>query len=346
LIKRDVGETIETAGVTATGGLYSVVYPGKTIGAQSQDILRATFDFSAGRFLSPPAPAVTTFMGTNRGPNWSPDGKYFAYISRDFTIGIRSAESGDTREVSLSRDIVYLLGFTWASDGASFILNGTDAKGRGGIFRVDAQTLRTTLIVHPESNVRNDVFPIGESPDGKYLYYGFLAAKTDSVSVIKRDLVTGTDLELIRRPNRDAFRGHLRDLVLSPNRHFITMSYQYDATTRTNAVLVVRTDGGEPRELLRDRDVRVAMWAPDGQSLFVRKGQELWRAPLDGGQPTKLDVTLDPTWAGLVVHPDGREVAIQTSIPARPAELWVLENFLPGSSVKAGPVATTTPAAK
>ena len=107
------------------------------------------------------------------------------------------------------------------------------------------------------------------------------------------------------------------------------MSYQHDATSRTNSVLVVPTDGGEPRELLRDRDARVAMWAPDSQSLFVRKGQELWRAPLDGREPVKLDVTLDPTWARFLVHPDGREIAIETSILAKPAELWVLENFLP-----------------
>jgi Tol biopolymer transport system component len=73
-------------------------------------------------------------------------------------------------------------------------------------------------------------------------------------------------------------------------------------------------------------------WAPDGQGvLFVKQPDsrvakmELWLAPLEGGQPRKLDLTA-PNLRDLSVHPDGRRIAY-TAGSDRSA-VWVLENFL------------------
>jgi Tol biopolymer transport system component len=333
LITRDLGESITTAGVTATGGMFSVVYPGKVQNGRSQDILQAGFDFALGKFMAPPVLAVPTFVETNRQPHWSPDGKYLAYLSRDFMIGIRSAATGElVRELSLYQEMAYLLSFSWASDGASFIVVGTDAKGRSGIFRLNQQTLRTTPIVLPESGSRGDVNPAVESPDGKSLYHRLRAPRTNTlsppafVSFVKRNLMSGTTTEIIRRPN-------LGGLNLSPDGRFIATSY--NESSKVTSILVAPTGGGEPRELMRDQPpLGIFTWAPDSRSLFVRKGTETWRAPIDGGQPSKLDVTLDPTWAAFDVHPDGRQIAIQTDARGKPPELWVLENFLPPANAK------------
>src|SRR5204863_10214606 len=89
LIKRDIGQSMQSMGVTTSGALYSVVDNDR-----GQDIQLASFDFAQGRFLSPPVSAVQTFVGTNRQPNWSPDGKYLAYLSRDLVVGIRSVATG------------------------------------------------------------------------------------------------------------------------------------------------------------------------------------------------------------------------------------------------------------
>jgi len=98
--------------------------------------------------------------------------------------------------------------------------------------------------------------------------------------------------------------------------------------------------GGDLRELVRI-DVEESnwmvtpLWTPDGRSvIFVkgargkpsRQGTQLWRIPAEGGEPTRLDVTIDKLWR-LRLHPDGRRIAFETY--GIKSELWVLENFLP-----------------
>lgn len=332
LIKRDIGQFMESMGVTTSGTLYSIIYPGRTQNAsRSFDILQATFDFGQGKFLTPPVPAVQTFIGTNRQPNWSPDGKYLAYLSRNLVVGIRSVATGEVRELSLWQSMSYVFGFSWASDSRFFILAATDAKGRNGIFRIDAQSGQTALVVQSEDNGRG-LGQAAESPDGRFLYYrravkapGELLAT--SQIFVKRDLASGNEREIIRRNNLGA-------LMLSPDGRFIATG-SIDASG-TQTFLLIPTSGGEPRELMQgERPGSIQMWAPDSQSVFIRKGSELWRAPLDGGQPSKLDVTMDPAMGPFfAVHPDGRQIAIQMNGPNKPAEIWVLENFLPAVNAK------------
>src|SRR5205823_4398684 len=123
-----------------------------------------------------------------------------------------------------------------------------------------------------------------------------------SFTFVKRDLASGHEDELFQQTAETP-------LNLSPDgRYIVTVSV--DPSTNSRSILLIPTSGGEPRELIHDGGNPV-MWAPDSQSVLLRKGVELWRAPLDGGQPSKLDVTLDPGMGAFRVHPDGRQVAIQ-----------------------------------
>jgi hypothetical protein len=89
-----------------------------------------------------------------------------------------------------------------------------------------------------------------------------------------------------------------------------------------------------------------ATWTPDSGSLIIQKNTgsrwELWRIPIAGGQPRKLDI--DPgMWreeaaglgpviqgdVGFTLSPDGRKVAI--TIGKNVSEVWAIENFLPAS---------------
>jgi Tol biopolymer transport system component len=104
--------------------------------------------------LSPPTLAAQTFIGDNLCPAWSRDGKYLAYASRRRSIGphhfvfaIRSLETGEVREVSPSPAIDQVGSVIWAPDGRSLIVNRRDVKGRYGIFWVDAQTGKTSILV-------------------------------------------------------------------------------------------------------------------------------------------------------------------------------------------------------
>jgi Tol biopolymer transport system component len=132
-------------------------------------------------------------------------------------------------------------------------------------------------------------------------------------------------------PREFAFQG----MALSPNgRQLALISYSNDA------VMVMDTSGGPPRELFRatatadenQSQVGFGMvtWSVDGQHILVtkysgRSGEnELWRVPAEGGEAVKLGSGLPDFKA---IHPDGRQIVYM--IGERESEVWVMENFLP-----------------
>ena len=222
-------------GVTASGSLYSVVWP-----RNQSDIQVASFDFAKGQFLSTPAPVVNTFVGKNSAPNWSPDGKYLAYVSRRsgaVVIGIRTFETGQVRE--LSSGLARVQSFAWAPDGGSFIATGQDSKHLDVIYRIDAQTGQSSLMV---SRKEDALVNLMLSPDGKTLYYGqrINLPGATAFAAVKRDLASATETELLRQP---VFFGGALDL--SPDGRYIAAA-SVDPSTKSNTFLIVPTTGGEP----------------------------------------------------------------------------------------------------
>ncbi|KPL20377.1 MAG: hypothetical protein AMJ75_11855 [Phycisphaerae bacterium SM1_79] len=102
------------------------------------------------------------------------------------------------------------------------------------------------------------------------------------------------------------------------------------------ALMIIPSAGGEPRELYRcepkKEQFTTLRWTPDGKYiLFVireieQKKLNLWRIPVEGGQPQKIDLGINVT--DLSVHPDGQHIALGTR-ENQPSEVWVVENFLP-----------------
>jgi len=340
LLKPEIGRH-EFMGVTTSGALYSALWNS----GGGPEIRVASIDFTAGKFLSTPVAPIQTFVGTNQFPDWSPDGKYLAYASlrgsvgsRYFVLGIRSVETGQVRELTPSPGFFLLQSLLWALDGRSLLVGGRDDKGRDGIFRVDAQTGQTTVVV-PGS--RNDVGPhfLACSPDGKKLYYRSHIPGKQEYAVVERDLASGEERELIRKAFFGAFR-------LSPDGRYIAAGVT-DASAKSAAVVLITLAVGEPRELWRVESptdltgftgqlVAVAGWTPDSRSVLLGKSspaggqRETWLVSLDG-ERRKLDLDLEitKTFGQLRIHPDGRQVAFEVSGPRKPPEIWVLENFLP-----------------
>jgi Tol biopolymer transport system component len=174
------------------------------------------------------------------------------------------------------------------------------------------------------------------SRDGKKLYYRGRVSGSQEFAVFERDLSSGDERELIRRPLLGP-----APMDLSPDGRFIATGAA-DPLTKSSAAILVPVAGGEPRELMRaelPQMFGVAAWAPDSRSVLVARfspasGQgEAWLVSLDG-ESRKLDLGLDPQTSQqlrgqLRVHPDGRRVAFEISGPRKPVEIWVLENFLP-----------------
>jgi Tol biopolymer transport system component len=335
LIKRDIGDGLPL-GITTSGSLYTKVWPGS-----QTDIQGASFDFAKGQFLSTPAPVVNTFVGTNSAPEWSPDGKYLAYVSQrspTAVIGIRTLETGQVRELSISPALYHLQFFGWTPDGGSFIATGaTGLGGRVGIYTIDAQSGQRTLVVSPKVDeaLAGSIYLASPvlSPDGRALYYlqrTNLPAATE-LAIMKRELASATETELLRRPV-------LRmPLVLSPDGRYIATASS-DPSARSNTFLIIPTAGGEPKEIIRRAQPQqpgLFVWGPDSRSLLIRTGTggdkaELWRVFVDGAPAIKLDTMVDGNIGSVSLHPDGRQLAFQVITPSTPYEICVTENFLPG----------------
>lgn len=329
LLKPDIGE-FKSLGISTSATLH-YVSSNRTGG----DIQTATFDFNNFTLVSPPVQAVSTYVGSNQLPDWSPDGKYLAYSSRRrsvgssyFVVGIRAMESGQVREFRPSPNFDQFVALNWGRDGKSLLIGGRDSKGRTGVFRMDAQTGRTSMIVATKGAPWLAV----ESPDAKSLYYGGLAPTGEAFAFYKRDLASGEEDVLFRRPNPVY-------ASLSPDGRYLAIPAT-TAPREPRGIFLVPTSGGETREVMHVTSPQLIYflgWVPDGQSLLTQKlvdGRtvETWKVPLDRGEPVKLEVkTGAGPRPGMKVHPDGKQVVFQVPVPRKSDEIWVLENFLTAS---------------
>ncbi|HUQ91103.1 MAG TPA: tetratricopeptide repeat protein [Bryobacteraceae bacterium] len=328
LLKNDIGQ-IRNMGVSGSGSLYFYSHT-----APGTDIQMGSFDFEKGDFLTPPVQAVATYVGSNQSPDWSPDGKNLAFFSRRrsaassyFVIGIRSVQTGQIREVMPLPNFDLFWSLTWSRDGNSFLAGGRDVKGRNGIFRIDAQNGRTSLIIEGARASG----AAAESPEGTSLYYSAWESDGLEVAFIKRNLASAEETVLFKRANLD------RSLNLSPDGRYLAVHALDPSTRMPTAILLVPTTGGESRELVRvsaPQRTSFFAWIPGSTAMLARKfisqgNMEQWRIPLDGGEPKQLEAKARFPSPGFRVHPDGKQVAFLLAKQRKPTEIWTLENFLP-----------------
>ena len=352
-------------GLTSRGALYLLVRHSNFTGVIRSDIQVAAFDFEKGQFLSKPRLAVETFVGANNFPAWSPDGKSLAFLSgraggrSGYVIMILSPDTGQLRElhppVSISIMAAWSQLMRWSPDGLSMAVPATDAQGRQGIFRIDATTGEASPIVFGSpgptgagaptpSRALNPVW----APDGRKIYYLRVDPGDGFTVVIERELSSGNEREVIRRSRRAL----PMDVALSPDgRYWAALDGDWfvgspaePGVTRKWSVLLIPASGGEPKELMRGEShgAGVLMWAPDSRSCYVYSikdkstgAREVWRVGIDGTEPQRLGLDVgvlgNPATSDqrLHPHPDGKRVAFASAEPAKPDEVWALENFLP-----------------
>jgi Tol biopolymer transport system component len=338
LIKADLLRPLPM-GITREGALFYGVQSGH------KDVYLATVDFATGRTLEPPTKAVERFVGSNFQPDWSPDGKYLAYLSRrgpvpvgatSNTLVIRAVATGEERV--LTPHLNQIARPRWSPDGASILVSGADRKNRQGLYLVSAQTGEVTPLVQAEPGAY--VLQPEWAPDGRTVYYLERAPAERRLRIVALDRGSGATRELyVARP--DAFNVYW--LTLSPDGQ--QLAFQQFAPGGVSAH-VVPTSGGAPREVGRFTQSPVMMllgWTPDGSSLVflriddpedVSAKPTLWVMPIAGGEPRKLDLAerlpqeaLRGQPSPLRVHPDGRRVVFSAGQDR--SEVWVMEGFAP-----------------
>jgi Tol biopolymer transport system component len=207
----------------------------------------------------------------------------------------------------------------------------SDQKGyNGGVYKIDVEDGHVSELVQfpPVQDFLLDVWwnnSVADwSKDGKAIFY------LNRGIINMRDLESGTEKQLYQ--NKDLVR--LLDLSPDGERLVCGTMNEKEATT---SLLILPVSGGEPRELFKFQGLRgtriVLTWTPDGEYLLfpekLKKGSVMWRISPNGGEPEKLWQS-DKEYSSLSIHPDGQQIVFSTF--EQNIEIWVMENFLPGST--------------
>jgi len=325
VLLKDVGSLrLSSLGVTRSGALLYEAHPGPRVEV-------APVDFEAGKMVAPPKGLTENDSYDSRAADWSRDGTWIAYIQE--RPGARSKlvlESLDTRAKRTFDPPIQ--GFDrprWTPDGG-LILQGGDAEGRQGLFRVDGQSGEVTPIIVPTDGT--SAVQASVSPDGTRIIYCRQGARESAV--VERDLASGTERELLRR-------GRIDGLSLSPDGRRLTF-VERDTAADTSVLSWVAVEGGTPHVLFEMGPKRGALeqgrlgyyteWTPDGRRVMFNKIQDTlstWIMPVGGGAPVMLAHELALRTPR--IHRDGSRVAFNAG-NGRPSEVWSLENFQPAPS--------------
>jgi len=337
LVKSGV-EPDESFGFSPEGSFYY------GISKEWNDVYMAELDPQNDQKLNRTTKMTSRYEGINKQPDYSPDGKFLAYITYQNLSGsktkswggdvlvIRNLETGNEQEIIPD---IYLFGFPrWSPDGKSILMVYRNAGNETGVFLIDIPSGQAKIII--EAN--KDLVGFGRhewSPDGDSFFQGRYDSEKGVSRIIRHEFDSGQEKVIHESPTR------IWQVFLSPDGKRLA----YIDKDKGYGMSVLPATGGAPKDLFRFNEDDNIMpgtagsvaWSVDGRYLFfvlrdTSLDEAIWelcRIPAEGGEIEKLGFAGSRQIANLSVHPDGRRIAFSSiSTPLSPA-VWVMENFLP-----------------
>jgi Tol biopolymer transport system component len=206
------------------------------------------------------------------------------------------------------------------------------SRGQASFRRIDVSNGQESLLLQ---KCVDDIHPLVRvSRDGSTLYFTLRERVAEfgwRLRLIKRDLASGDETELYasQAPGFGLF-----GLALSPDGR--TLAFTEDLGIGERKLMTVPVSGGAPRELYRgsrSSALHLGMWTRDGRYVLgagadSEHQQRVWAFPVVGGDPRKLDLTMQEFGSG-DVSPDGRHLVV-AGIGVK-NELWTIKNLLLGT---------------
>lgn len=329
-IKSNMG-SISSLGFSKEGSFFYGLYTGQ------RDVFLAELDAEKGVLTSYPRKVVKRNLGENCSPDWSPDGKYMAYVSRGRAINslrVISIETDEEREVS-HPDARWFAGISyglrWSPDGRLLLALGIDHEGNTNAYITDVSTGKSTTVKLEMSGEK--LFHPAWSKDGKTIYYLDTSWKKNLTRIMAHDIETGKSRELGNDSNNPLW------LDISPDGKklaYAVPNMEFKATV----LRTIPVSGGDKYDVAEIQGkVSALNWGPDGRSLYCYKEgeevSELWNFPVDRGDPKKLYETKEYGFSELRFHPDGKRFAF--SMQNLRYEIWVMDNILPKTTSPKNP---------
>ncbi len=294
LLRKDAGRVLPM-GVTAAGDLYYGLRTG------SIDV----FVMPLGGPAQAAARVTLRFPGRNSAPAWSADGRAIAFLSRrgsenfgedSRAIVIRRLDSDQEQEVLPK--LAHLERVRWSPDGSVLLVSGSDSKGRGGLYLVDPQTAAVRPLVSEPGAPYQGFEAVWPAGGGAVLY---LHGETE---LRRREVPSGRESVVYRGEG-------LGRLAASADGTLAAIG------AGGKKILLISLETGETRAVAFEGLTELE-W---GRDLVAARGPELWRIPLDGGPPLKIDSpgNREP---GFSLHPDGKQAALTAG--SLRSEVWVL----------------------
>jgi Tol biopolymer transport system component len=323
LLKADVWGVLPM-GFTRDGAFFYGVIAGGV------DVYTAGVDVEGGRLLSAPVVASHRRLGFNQGIDWSPDGRYVAYLIRlgaipasRAVLAIRDERNGEVRELNPRLEYINPA-LSWSPDGRTILAPAYDERRQYGLYRIDASTGGVEQLV----SIKGVVHRPSWGPDGRSIFYFArilegAGNRTPPARLVHHDLTTGTARDLVTGEDLDA------TAVSYDGAH---MAYVRGGPGVESTLYVQGVRGGEPRRLVQipaPGGIRTLAWSRDGRHLVYGRSDnwleaptELWSVPFDGGEASRLGLNR-PGVSGLRMHPDGRRIGF--SAGDFDSEVWIME---------------------
>jgi Tol biopolymer transport system component len=333
LVKQGLGQ-ISPMGFVDKGSFYY------SLGVSIVEVYEGSLDLAKGIVVEPASKIFQRAVGTSQSPEWSPDGKYLAYLSQrnagsgsQSILCLRPDNATEERELPLAIQSFWHL--HWSADGRAVFATAADKENQG-LFKIDVQTGKLTLVAQSSSGSIIKAFAV--SPDGKAVFYGHFQWEKKLLTINRHDLETGLEKEIYRQAAPPDITG----LALSPDgKHlsFCTLNIPADQSYSGgpipgHVIRILPATGGETRDLLpgKIQEWVFPVWAQDGKTILFggrisgpkETKREIWQIPVEGGDPQKI--SSDMVGGNIKLHPDGRRMVFTSGNTLK--EIWVMENFL------------------